>query len=124
MTKVIPRDRKLLIICGLLVLAIALTAPFLASGDPDGLESTSEKVDAEGDGNAKEQKAPFSNYEMPGVAGEGSSMAALVLGTLITLFIVVAIFYGLARLKRGKRENVKSESSKEETPDKSHRSNH
>jgi uncharacterized membrane protein len=72
-------------------------------------------VGAEGDGNARDQDAPLSNYEMPGISGEGSNIAALVLGTLITLFIVVAIFYGLARLKRGKNENVKSKSSVEET---------
>lgn len=75
-----------------LAFVIAIVAPFLASSNPDGLESTAEKF------NALELekeifKSPFPDYTVPGL-GEFSEVAALVLGTA-TVFLLA---YGVARV--------------------------
>ncbi|MDI3484203.1 MAG: cobalt/nickel transport protein [Methanobacteriaceae archaeon] len=91
------RDKKLLIGGVIIALIIAVLAPFLASSNPDGLESTAEKVMP----NPETEPAiesPLPDYTIPGLGKEGEVLA-LVVGTIVVLIIA----YGIsAALKAGK----------------------
>ncbi|HIH62632.1 MAG TPA: cobalamin biosynthesis protein CbiN [Methanobacteriales archaeon] len=91
------RDKKLLIGGVIIALIIAVLAPFLASSNPDGLESTAEKVMP----NPETEPAiesPLPDYTIPGFGKEGEVLA-LVVGTIVVLIIA----YGIsAALKAGK----------------------
>ncbi|BDH80114.1 MAG TPA: cobalamin biosynthesis protein CbiN [Methanothermobacter sp.] len=91
------RDKKLLIGGVIIALIIAALAPFLASSNPDGLESTAEKVMP----NPETEpfiESPLPDYTIPGLGKEGEILA-LVVGTIIVLIIA----YGIsAALKAGK----------------------
>jgi|Deesub1362A_J573_1020465.scaffolds.fasta_scaffold00023_202 cobalt/nickel transport protein len=87
---------KRIVIVGLgISLLISVLSPYLASTNPDGLESTAQKFE---DVIGKEYHAiqsPFSDYLVPQFGdSKKSSMLALVLGTLITFgvgYIVVKV---------------------------------
>lgn len=70
---------------------IAIAAPFIASTNPDGLDSTAEKVGAE-------EKAyiafpsPMADYLVPFLEGEVSSSVALALGVIL----ITGLSYGIA----------------------------
>jgi len=108
-------DRKMFIIAGVVVaLIIAIAAPFLASGNPDGLESaffsmygakelTGDALDEEAANLAEEQvvgitgndfayESPLSDYTIPG-ADKPGEVVAIIIGTLVMLGLV----YGIAR---------------------------
>ncbi|MDI9624284.1 MAG: PDGLE domain-containing protein [Methanothermobacter sp.] len=91
------RDKKLIVGGAIIALIIAALAPFLASQNPDGLESTAEKVMP----NPETEpviESPLPDYTIPGLGKEGEVLA-LVLGTIIVLIIA----YGIsAALKTGK----------------------
>jgi cobalt/nickel transport protein len=94
------KDRNLLI-CGIaIVIVIAILAPFLASKNPDGLESTAEKLNPE----ALESEPVFNSimpdYEIPALGGGPiSGVIAILIGGII----VLVIGYGLGHiLKKGK----------------------
>ncbi|ADG13137.1 conserved hypothetical protein [Methanocaldococcus infernus ME] len=96
-------DNKKIIIYGLVVaIIISILAPFLASPNPDGLESTAEKVANE---KALEKNleqlgleeegsvapAPMPDYSIPGL-GKIGEILALIVGTII----VFALAYGFS----------------------------
>ncbi|MBC7117860.1 PDGLE domain-containing protein [Methanothermobacter tenebrarum] len=91
------RDKKLIVGGVIIALIIAVLAPFLASSNPDGLESTAEKVMP----NPETEpviKSPLPDYTIPGLGKEGEVLS-LVLGTIIVLIIA----YGISvALKTGK----------------------
>ncbi|BAW32284.1 MAG TPA: PDGLE domain-containing protein [Methanothermobacter sp.] len=90
------RDKKLLIGGVIIALIIAVLAPFLASPNPDGLESTAEKVKVPETEPAIE--SPIPDYSIPGL-GKTGEVLALIVGTIIVLIIA----YGIsAALKTGK----------------------
>lgn len=85
-----------------IALIIAILAPFLASANPDGLESTMQKV-IQNPETEPALEAPLPDYTVPFIGGDNplSSVLALVLGTLLAL----GIAYGLGLfLKRKNRE--------------------
>ncbi|RXE55517.1 cobalt transporter [Methanoculleus taiwanensis] len=109
-------DRRMIILGGIAVaLIIAVAAPFLASGSPDGLESafygiygakslTGDAIDeeaaehAEGQivevtGNSFAYDSPLPDYTVPGMDKPGEVLA-VVLGTLV----LFGIAYGVARI--------------------------
>jgi len=91
------RDKKLLIGGVIIALIIAVLAPFLASPNPDGLESTAEKVMPNPE-TKPAIESPLPDYTIPGLGKEGEVLA-LVVGTIVVLIIA----YGIsAALKAGK----------------------
>lgn len=91
------RDKKLLIGGVIIALIIAVLAPFLASPNPDGLESTAEKV-MQNPETEPAMQSPLPDYTIPGLGKEGEVLA-LVVGTIVVLIIA----YGIsAALKAGK----------------------
>ena len=98
-----------------IALAIAISAPFLASGDPDGLESAffsihgakdfmGDKLDEDAAAAAEERaiaitgndfafEAPLSDYSISGMDKPGEVLAVVV-GTLL----ILGLAYGVARM--------------------------
>jgi cobalt/nickel transport protein len=96
------KDRNLLIGGIVIIVIIAILAPFLASSNPDGLESTAEKLNPE-----KLESEPVFNsimpdYEIPELGGGPiSGVIAIVIGVIIML----VLGYGLGHiLKKGKND--------------------
>jgi cobalt/nickel transport protein len=98
--------KQLVIIGVVLALIIGVTAVFLASGDPDGLESTSffvqgektltgaspEEGDAEAIGGGTfAYEAPMPDYSLGEEAGKTGELIAVVAGIFIALIGVFAI---------------------------------
>lgn len=109
-------DRKNLFYFGIIIaLVIAVSAPFIASGNPDGLESaffgifgakelqgselhdeTAEAAEEEVreiTGNSYSFESPFPDYTMSGLDKAGESLA-IVIGTIL----VLAIAFGLGKI--------------------------
>jgi len=97
-----------------LALLIGVTAVFLASGDPDGLESSALVVqDAKSltgpspeDGDAEaigagtfEYEAPMPDYSMGESGGKVGEIVAVVLGTVLALLIVFGVGRAVAASK-------------------------
>ncbi|MDD2440012.1 MAG: PDGLE domain-containing protein [Methanosarcinaceae archaeon] len=82
----------------LIALVLSVLAPFLASSDPDGLESAAEGVIEESKMAELEEMEPVVGAPMPdyAIAGMGKSgeIAAIVLGTLL----VLGISFGFGKL--------------------------
>ncbi|MDW7731865.1 MAG: PDGLE domain-containing protein [Methanolobus sp.] len=78
-----------------IALLISVLAPFLASPDPDGLESAAYGVIDEAKMTAMEEMAPVFESPMPDYAIEGmgktGEVAAIVAGTLAVLVIGFAL---------------------------------
>ncbi|TQD28493.1 cobalamin biosynthesis protein CbiN [Methanolobus vulcani] len=74
-----------------IALLIAIAAPFLASSDPDGLESAAGGLIDEVTYSTMEESAPFVESPMPDYAIEGQGkmgeVAAVVAGTILVLGI-------------------------------------
>ncbi|MGF7117312.1 PDGLE domain-containing protein [Methanobacterium oryzae] len=94
------KNRKFLMGGLAIALIIAILAPFLASSNPDGLESTAESVMDNPETEAV-YESPLPDYTLP-FLGEDNPLGgviALILGTLL----VLGIAYGLgAGLKKGR----------------------
>jgi cobalt/nickel transport protein len=109
-------DQKTFIIVGVAIaLVIAIVAPFLASGNPDGLESaffgihgakdlTGDELDEEAAGLAEEHVVGITgndfsfepllpDYTLPG-ADKPGEIIAIIIGTLVMFGLV----YGIARV--------------------------
>ncbi|MDR1819496.1 MAG: PDGLE domain-containing protein [Methanobrevibacter sp.] len=88
-------DKKLLIIGLTIAIVIGILAPFFASTNPDGLESTAEKLNP----NALESK-PFINSIMPdyNIPGLGETPFSGVIAIFIGVIIVFALAYGIGIL--------------------------
>jgi cobalt/nickel transport protein len=100
-------DDKMFIIIGVVIaITIGILAVFLASGDPDGLESTALMVQgeksltgpspAEGDPEAigtgvSVYSSPFPDYSLGEQLGPLGGIIATVLGILVTLAIVLGV---------------------------------
>lgn len=90
------RDKKFMAGGILIALIIAILAPFLASENPDGLESTAEKVMPNPE-TEPVVESPMPDYTLPifGESKVGGSIA-MVLGTAI----VLGLAYGVGVLLR------------------------
>jgi len=112
-------DNKALIAVGLVVaIIIGVAAVFLASGDPDGLESTALTIQGEKTltGTASPDAKIQENMEgkfsytplMPGYSlGQGTGpfggMVAIVAGTLIAFCIAIGLIYTLKTARKQKQ---------------------
>ncbi len=114
-------QKQFIIAAVALALIIAVLAPFLASGDPDGLESAffgiygaktttgteldeelaeaAEEQVVESSGNEYEFDSPMPDYALEGM-GKGGEVMAVVLGTLVMLGLVWLAGGALARAKQ------------------------
>jgi len=79
----------------ILALIIAVSAPFLASSRPDGLESTAEKLGIEEEA-GDQFPSPFPDYSLGG--GRLSSVLAMLVG-IVAVFILA---YVVSRLGAGR----------------------
>ena len=98
-------DNKTFLIVGFIIaLVIGVLAVFLASDDPDGLESTALMVSGQKDltGPSPEEgnpeavgtgtftyESPLPDYSMGETMGSGGSIIAIVAGIFITLIVVL-----------------------------------
>jgi cobalt/nickel transport protein len=98
------RDKKFMVGGILIALIIAILAPFLASENPDGLESTAEKVMPNPE-TEPVVESPLPDYTIP-VLGEsrvGGSIA-MVLGTALVLGLAYGVGVILGRRETGADE--------------------
>lgn len=84
-------NRKILVVGLGIAIIVAILAPFLASSNPDGLESAADKVAKEHLEKAENEEpfSPMPDYAIEGM-GKGGEILAIVIGTLL----MVAIGYG------------------------------
>lgn len=85
-----------------IALLLAVLAPFLASPDPDGLESAASHVVEKSklsnlDENKPAVNAPMADYSIKGL-GKGGEVAAIAVGTLA----VLVISFGFGKIFRKK----------------------
>lgn len=106
-------DNKTFIIGGIIVaLLIGVIAVFMASGDPDGLESTAlvvqgqkeltgatpENAEIQEDLNGKfSYTSPMPDYSLGEQFGPAGGIIAILAGTLIALLIVIGAVYGIKK---------------------------
>jgi len=104
-------DNKTFIICGLIVaLLIGAVAVFMASGDPDGLESTAlvvqgqkeltgatpEDAEIEEDLTGKfSYESPMPDYSLGEEMGATGGMIAIIAGTILAFFVVLGLAYAV-----------------------------
>jgi cobalt/nickel transport protein len=71
-----------------IALLISLLAPYLASPNPDGLESAAEKFEEAEGKDYLAFNSPFPDYMVPSMGETGASgVAAIVMGTLVTFLV-------------------------------------
>lgn len=100
-----PKDKKFLFGGLAIALIIAILAPFLASSNPDGLDSTMEKV-MENPETESAFESPLPDYTIP-ILGEENpfgGVIALILGTLLVLGIAYGL--GVWLKKKNKKEKT------------------
>ena len=104
-------DNKTFIIVGIVVaLLIGVVAVFMASGDPDGLESTALIVQGEKtltgptppDAEIKEDlngkfsySSPMPDYSLGESMGPLGGLVAIVVGTILAFLVVLGLAYGI-----------------------------
>lgn len=82
----------------LIALALSALAPFLASPDPDGLESAAGGVIEEAKLEALEEMEPAVGSPMPDYAIEGMGKSGEVAAIAIGTFAVLAISFGFGKV--------------------------
>jgi cobalt/nickel transport protein len=104
-------DNKTFIIAGIIVaLLIGVVAVFMASGDPDGLESTAlvvqgqktitggtpENAEIQEDLNGKfSYTALMPDYSLGEEMGSTGGLIAIIVGTLLAFLVVLGLAYGI-----------------------------
>jgi cobalt/nickel transport protein len=104
-------DNKTFIIAGVVIaLLIGAVAVFMASGDPDGLESTAlvvqgqkeltgatpEDAEIEEDLDGKfSYTSPMPDYSLGEALGSTGGLIAIIVGTFLAFMVVFGIAYGL-----------------------------
>jgi cobalt/nickel transport protein len=104
-------DNKTFLAAGIVIaLLIGVAAVFLASGDPDGLESTALIVQGQKsltgntppgaeiheDLNGKfAYSAPMPDYSLGETMGSSGGIIAIVVGTILAFVVVLGIAYGI-----------------------------
>ena len=104
-------DNKTFIIAGIVIaLLIGVVAVFMASGDPDGLESTALIVQGEKtltgptppDAEIKEEmtgkfaySSPMPDYSLGESMGSMGGLVAIVVGTILAFLVVLGLAYGI-----------------------------
>jgi cobalt/nickel transport protein len=109
------RDKKFFIAGVIIAVLIAVLAPFVASSNPDGLESSSEKFDSAEGKDDPSYDSPLADYSIPGIDNDKYSGAiAIGLGTIIILLIVIGMSYAFKRNKKARYEKATLMKDKEE----------
>ena len=85
------KDKYLIAVALIICFAVACLSPFIASGNPDGLEKSAENVGV-GDSNTFLQ-SPFPDYTFEPL-GKLGEVAVLALGAII----VLALGYGIGEI--------------------------
>lgn len=86
----------LIVVAVIICVVIACLSPFIASGDPDGLEKSAEDANAGGIPSLSEiYSSPFPDYTFEPLDKLGE-VGVLIIGTIITL----ALCYGIALVVR------------------------
>jgi cobalt/nickel transport protein len=94
------KNRNLLFGGLIIALIIAVLAPFLASNNPDGLESSAESLQVPESEPA--YNAPLPDYAIPGMEDNPlGGVISLVIGTILVLLVALL----LAKLIAKRREN-------------------
>jgi len=104
-------DNKTFIIGGIIVaLLIGVVAVFMASSDPDGLESTAlvvqgqkeltgstpENAEIQEDLNGKfSYTSPMPDYSLGEQFGPSGGIIAIIIGTILAILIVIGAIYGI-----------------------------
>ncbi|MBN1167926.1 MAG: PDGLE domain-containing protein [Methanospirillaceae archaeon] len=102
-------DNKTFILAGVIVaILIGVVAVFMASGDPDGLESSALVVSGQKDlaGLSPEEgdpeivgtgtfayESPLPDYSLPAMDGATGGLIAIVVGIILTLVVVIGATY-------------------------------
>lgn len=99
------KNKKFLLGGLAIALVIAILAPFLASSNPDGLDSTAEKV-MQNPETEPAFESPLPDYTIPFLGEDNpfGGVIALILGTLIVLGIAYGI--GVILKKKNEKENT------------------
>ncbi len=83
-----------------IAMVIAILAPFLASPNPDGLESAAEKFSSAEGKDYLAFNSPLPDYIVPSLGeGESSGVVAIVFGT-IGIFVLSYLFIRAIRTKQ------------------------
>ena len=94
-------ENKILISGIVIALIIGLLAPFLASGNPDGLESAAEKIINEHalhnnlEQVGLEEEGTIAPSPMPDYAIEGMDKVGEVIAMIVGILIITALAYGV-----------------------------
>ena len=92
------RDKILIVVAVIICIAICALSPYIASGDPDGLEKSAEDSGLEEDFSVEEIKgipeAIFPDYAFAdNPDNQGLQIVALVIGVVITLAVGFGVAY-------------------------------
>jgi|Deesub1362A_J573_1020465.scaffolds.fasta_scaffold00089_4 cobalt/nickel transport protein len=82
------KETKFRIIVLFVILVVAITAPFIASTNPDGLEKTAENIGVE----AKTYSSLMPDYTIPWIEGKLSESFAMIAGTLLVMGASYGVF--------------------------------
>ncbi|MDD1685818.1 PDGLE domain-containing protein [Methanoregula sp.] len=109
-------DNKTFLIAGIIVaLLIGGVAVFMASGDPDGLESTALVVQGQKDltgatpldAEIHEEEAgrfaysaPMPDYSLGESLGSTGGLVAIIVGTILAFLVVFGLAYGLKKASK------------------------
>jgi len=95
------KTKQFMIVGLIIAILIAVLAPFLASTNPDGLESTAEKILNPGVEEEAIIESPMPDYIIPSLGEDPISGAiAIVIGVII----VFGLSYGLGYLLKKKKQ--------------------
>ncbi len=93
----LTKQDKYLIVAGIIFcLALAVLSPYIASGDPDGLEKSAEDAAVSEDLESPVIESPFPDYTYEPLDKLGE-IGVLLLGGLITLVVGLGIGYALKK---------------------------
>lgn len=98
MRKMDKKDKTLIAVAVVICIVICVLSPFLASGDPDGLEKSAEDSGLAEDFSVEEIKgipeAAFPDYAFAdNPDNQGLQIVALVIGVIITLVVGFGVAY-------------------------------
>jgi cobalt/nickel transport protein len=83
-------DRNLIIVAVIICMIIGITAPFIASSNPDGLEKSAAQISTTDESGVIH--VPFADYAIPGL-GKIGEIGAMFIGIIVTL--IVALFFAM-----------------------------
>lgn len=87
----------LIIVAIIICVVVAGLSPFIASGDPDGLEKSAENLNVSETEAVMESPFPDYTFEALGISGE---VIVLVLGIIVTLLAALGVGYIVQNRKK------------------------